>query len=111
MYYTSMPEKILDAKKRNVTVRIITEDRPTKVISEMIKRLNASEVRVGVLPSKGRMIVEKENQIVMSESSEDALDSGNSDVAIHTNSMEIVQNMFSLCEFLWNNSKEFVDTL
>ena len=109
MYYTSMPENILDAKKRNVTVRVITEDKPTKVISEMIKRLNASEVRVGVLPSKGRMIVEKEKQIVMSESSEDLADSGNSDVAIHTNSMEIVQNMFSLCEFLWNNSKEFVE--
>lgn len=109
MYYTSMPEKILDARKNDVTVRVITEDKSTKVISEMIRRLNASEVRVGVLPSKGRMIVEKEKQIVMSESSEDSADSGNSDVAIHTNSPEIVQNMFSLCEFLWNNSKEFMD--
>lgn len=109
MYYTSMPEKILNAKKNNATIRVITEDKPTKVISEIIKRLNANEVRVGVLPSKGRMIVEKEKQIVMSESSEDLADLGNSDVAIHTNSMEIVQNMFSLCEFLWNNSKEFVE--
>ncbi len=109
MYYTSMPEKILSAKKNDVTIRVITEDKPTKVISEMIKRLNASEVRVGVLPSKGRMIVEMDKQIVMSESSEDLADSGNSDVAIHTNSPEIVQNMFSLCEYLWNNSKEFVE--
>ena len=109
MYYTSIPEKILDAKKNKTIIRVITEDKPTKAVSEMIKRLNASEVRVGVLPSKGRMIVEKENQLIMSESTEGPADSGNNDVAIHTNSHEIVQNMFSLCEYLWNNSKEFVE--
>jgi HTH-type transcriptional regulator, sugar sensing transcriptional regulator len=109
MYYTSIPEKILNAKKNHAVIRIITEDKPTKTISEMIKRLNACEVRVGELPSKGRMIVEKEKQLVMSESSKSSADSGNNDVAIHTNSLEFVQNMFSLCEYLWNNSKEFVE--
>ncbi|WP_101476628.1 helix-turn-helix domain-containing protein [Candidatus Nitrosotalea bavarica] len=109
MYYTSIPEKIQNAKKNHAIIRVITEDKPTKAISEMIKRLNASEVRVGELPSRGRMIVEKERQLVMSESSKSSADSGNSDVAIHTNSLEFVQNMFSLCEYLWNNSKEFVE--
>lgn len=110
MYYTSLPEKILSAKKNDTIIRIVTEDRPTKVISEMIKRLNATEVRVGVLPSNGSMIVEKEKQIVMSERSSNYLkNSGNIDVAIHTNSLQFVQNMYSLCEYLWNNSKEFIE--
>ncbi|MDE1770192.1 MAG: hypothetical protein KGI28_06540 [Thaumarchaeota archaeon] len=107
MYYTSIPDKLQSAKKRHATIRIITEDKPTKSTVQMIKSFNASEVRVGELPSKGRMIVEKEKQLVMSESSNNSSDLANSDVGIHTNSFEFVQNMYSLCEYLWNNSREF----
>ena len=109
MYYTSIPEKLQSAKKNHSTIRIITEDKPTKAVIEMIKSFNASEVRVGELPSKGRMIVEQEKQIVMSESSDNSVDLGNNDVAMHTNSPEIVQNMFSLCQYLWSNSREFTE--
>lgn len=109
MYYTSLPEKLLRAKQNGTIVRIITEYKPTKIISEILKRFNANEIKVGTLPSKGRIIVEQERQLVMSESSFDSTDSGNSDVALHTNSFEFVQNMFHLCEYLWNNSSEFVE--
>ncbi len=42
MYYTSIPEKIQNAKKNHAIIRVITEDKPTKAISVMIKRLNAA---------------------------------------------------------------------
>lgn len=106
MYHTSIPEKIQDALKRKVEVKIITEV-DDKQSWQLINRLGVSEIRIGKLPSKGRMIVEKDKQIVMSGSMmKETMDfTDEADSIMHTNSTEIVNNIFSLCSHLWKSSK------
>lgn len=106
MYHTSIPERIQTLKKNGIEVRILTDVSSEKEIS-FVYRLEPSEVRVGKMPSKSRMIVEQGRQLIMSgtlNSSMDMNDEGDS--VLHTNSGEMVDNMFSLCTLLWNKSKE-----
>ena len=72
----------------------------------LIQKLGATETRQGKLPSKGRMIVEKDKQVIMSGSMKGTMDlNDDADSIVHTNSTEIVNNIFSLCEHLWKKSK------
>ncbi|MFI5417234.1 MAG: hypothetical protein ACHQW9_04200, partial [Nitrososphaerales archaeon] len=82
----------------------------TEVTSEkelsFISRLNPSEIRLGKLPSKSRMIVEEGKQLIMSGSLNGSMDlNDEGDSVMHTNSIEMVNNMYSLCTLLWNKSK------
>jgi len=106
MYHTSIPEKIQEALKRKVEVKIITEV-DDKQSLQLINRLGTSEIRTGKLPAKGRMIVEKDKQMVMSGSMmKETMDfTDEADSIMHTNSTEIVNNIFSLCSHLWKSSK------
>ena len=105
MYHTAIPEKIKECIKRGREVRIITDVENKQAIN-LIQRLGATETRLGKLPSKGRMVAEKDKQIVMSGSMQGTMDlNDDADSIIHTNSTEIVNNIFSLCEHLWKKSK------
>jgi len=105
MYHTAIPEKIKDCIKRGGEVRIITEVENKQAIS-LVQKLGATETRLGKLPSKGRMVAEKDKQIVMSGSMKGTMDlNDDADSIVHTNSTEIVNNIFSLCEHLWKKSK------
>lgn len=109
MYHTAIPEKIQDATKNGTKIRILTESHVNLKILEMIKKFGATEIRLATLPSKGRMIVENNGQLIMSNVTDTSLDQSNSeDAAVHTNSPEIVQNMWTLCEHLWRTSKDIV---
>jgi sugar-specific transcriptional regulator TrmB len=105
MYHTAIPEKIKYCTKKGGEIRIITEVENKQAIN-LIQKLGATEIRVGKLPSKGRMVAEKDKQIVMSGSMKNTMDlNDDADSIVHTNSTEIVNNIFSLCEHLWKKSK------
>ena len=105
MYHTTIPERIQMIKESGVEVRILTDVASQKELS-FITRLNPSEIRLGKLPSKSRMIVEENKQLIMSGSLNGSMDlNDEGDSVMHTNSIEMVNNMYSLCTLLWNKSK------
>jgi HTH-type transcriptional regulator, sugar sensing transcriptional regulator len=106
MYHTSIPEKIKICEKNGGRVLLLTEINDKKLLP-FVERFGASEIRVGTVRSKGRMIVQKNNQMIMSDNtSKERDDVGiESDYAFSTNSVEMVNNIDTLCNFLWNNSK------
>lgn len=105
MYHTAIPEKIKESIKKGQEVRIITEIENKQSI-QLVNRLGANEVRFGKLPSRGRIVGEKDKQIIMSGSMKGSMDlNDDTDSIIHTNSVEIVNNIFSLCSHLWKKSK------
>jgi len=119
MYHTAVPEKIKECIDNGGTVRILTSTDNNKFIP-LIERLKPTETRLGKLPSKGRIIVEEGKQMIMSDvmNASDFANMDNSrihhdsfnigadsDFALWTNSAEMVNNIFSLCKFLWRTSK------
>ena len=106
MYHTDIPEKIKQCEKNGGQVRLLTH-LTDKQYLPFIKRFGATETKVGDLSSKGRMIVEETKQMIMSDVVWEDSDSQNvqCDYAICTNSNEIVNNIFTLCSFLWGNGK------
>ena len=119
MYHTAVPEKIKECIDNGGTVRILTATDDNKFIP-LIDRLKPTETRLGKLPSKGRIIVEDGKQMIMSDvmNASDFANMENSrlphdsfsigadtDFALWTNSAEMVNNIFSLCKFLWRTSK------
>ena len=86
-------------------IRIITNSCDSKAM-EIIDQLGATEVRIGKLPSKSRMIVESKRQLIMSGAMKESMDLNDDiDSIMYTNSPEMVENMFSLCTHLWRKSK------
>lgn len=119
MYHTAVPEKIKECIDNGGTVRILTSTDDNKFIP-LIERLKPTETRLGKLPSKGRIIVEDGKQMIMSDvmNASDFANMENprlphdsfsigadTDFALWTNSAEMVNNIFSLCKFLWRTSK------
>jgi sugar-specific transcriptional regulator TrmB len=119
MYHTAVPEKIKECIDNGGTVRILTSTEDKKFVP-LIERLKPTETRLGKLPSKGRIIVDEGKQMIMSDvmnasdfanmenarGSNDSFNLGaDSDFALWTNSAEMVNNISSLCKFLWRTSK------
>lgn len=119
MYHTAVPEKIKECIDNGGTVRILTSTDDKKFLP-LIDRLKPTETRLGKLPSKGRIIVDEGKQMIMSDvmnasdlanmdnsrGSSDSFNLGaDSDFALWTNSAEMVNNISSLCKFLWRTSK------
>lgn len=105
MYHTSIPEKIEIAKKNGVEVKLLTYTKSENLLP-LIDRLNASESRIGKLPSQSRMVVEKEKQLIMSGSIKESMDlNDENDSILFTTSAEMICNMHSLCNHLWQKSK------
>lgn len=106
MYHTSIPEKIKICEKNGGRVLLLTEITNEKLIP-FAERFSATETRIRKVHSKGRMIVEKNKQMIMSDeiTKENENSSIESDYAFSTNSSEMVNNIYTLCDFLWKNSK------
>jgi sugar-specific transcriptional regulator TrmB len=106
MYHSAIPEKITSCEKKGGAVKLLVElDDPQLV--PFVKRFNATETRVCKLPSKGRMIVQKDKQMIMSDSAAVNQLSSNSelDFSLCTNSVEMIDNLNRLCELLWNSGE------
>ena len=69
MYHSIIPEKIKACEKNGGKVLLLVEIDDIEMIS-FVKRFNATETRVCKLPSKGRIAVLKDKQMVMSDSSQ-----------------------------------------
>ncbi|MEK0319268.1 MAG: TrmB family transcriptional regulator, partial [Nitrosopumilus sp.] len=105
MYHSTIPEKITICEKNGGKVRLIVDMDDMKLAS-FVKRFNATETRVGKLPSKGRMVVQKYKKMIMSDSAASFQHSNSdSDFSLCTNSTEMVDNIFTLCSLLWDSSK------
>jgi hypothetical protein len=69
-----------------------------------VKRFNATETRVCKLPSKGRVAVQKDKQLVMSDSSQSSSNS-ETDFSLSTNAKDMISNLDNLCRLLWKSAK------
>jgi len=69
-----------------------------------VKRFNATETRVCRLTSKGRIIVQKDKQLIMSDSSQTKTNS-DTDFSISTNSKDRISHIDNLCKLLWKSAK------
>jgi sugar-specific transcriptional regulator TrmB len=106
MYHSTIPEKIKSCEKKGGAVKLLVEiDDPQLV--QFVKRFNATETRVCKLPSKGRMVVQKDKQMIMSDTAAVNQLSANSelDFSLCTNSTEMIDNLNRLCELLWKSGE------
>ena len=104
MYHSGIPEKIITCEKNGGKVLLLVKLDDPKLVS-FVKRFGATETRVCKLPSKGRIIVQKDQQLIMSNSHTSQLPNNiESDFSLCTNSTEIVANIHSLCSLLWKTA-------
>jgi sugar-specific transcriptional regulator TrmB len=105
MYHSTIPEKITICEKNGGKVRLLVDMDDPK-LAAFVKRFNATETRIGKLPSKGRMVAQEGKKMIMSDSAASSQNShADSDFSLCTNSSEMVDNIFTLCAFLWDSSK------
>jgi len=106
MYHTSIPDKIKICERNGGQVRLLTEINDFG-LSSYLKRVGATETRFTKLTSKGRIVVEKDKQMIMSDATQKESTGNNItlDFAFSTNSSEMVNNIYTLCSFLWKKSK------
>jgi len=105
MYHSTIPEKISICEKNGGKVRLLVDMNDPK-LAKFVKRFNATETKTGKLPSKGRMVVQKDKQMIMSDFAATFQNSNSDfDFSLCTNSVEMVDNIFTLCSHLWESSK------
>ncbi len=103
MYHSMIPEKIKICKKKGGKVMHLVEIDDMEMIS-FVKRFNATETRLCRLPSKGRIAVQKDKQMIMSDSSQTDSNS-ETDFSISTNSKDMISHIDNLCRLLWESAK------
>jgi len=103
MYHSIIPEKIKICEKIGGKVMLLVEIDDIEMIS-FVERFNATETRVCQLPSKGRIVVQKDKQLIMSDCGQ--TDSNfETDFSISTNSKAMISHIDNLCRLLWKSSK------
>ncbi len=108
MYHSIIPEKIKICEKIGGKVMLLVEIDDIEMIS-FVERFNATETRVCRLPSKGRIIVQKDKQLIMSDCGQ--TDSNfETDFSISTNSKAMISHIDNLCRLLWKSSKPLKKT-
>ncbi len=103
MYHSIIPEKIKICEKIGGKVMLLVEIDDMEMIS-FVKRFNATETRVCRLPSKGRIVVQKDKQLIMSDCSQTDSNS-ETDFSISTNSKSMISHIDNLCRLLWKSAK------
>jgi sugar-specific transcriptional regulator TrmB len=103
MYHSIIPEKIKICEKNGGRVLLLVEVDDMEMIS-FVKRFNATETRVCKLPSQGRIAVQKDQQMIMSDSSQ-ASSNSDTDFSLSTNAKDMINNIENLCRLLWKSSK------
>jgi len=104
MLHTAIPEKIKIAKNNYVKIKILLDSENID-LPKFSNTFDTSNIRIGKLPSKSRIIVEKEKQVMMSGIIKNSkILNEESESILHSNSYEMTTNMFSLCNQLWKQS-------
>ncbi|BDQ31273.1 hypothetical protein NZNM25_02740 [Nitrosopumilus zosterae] len=105
MYYTSIPEAIKKATKQNTKIKLMTgPELSTKL--EYIQRLGINKFRIVTLPSPGRLLCSKAQVLMSGNTSSQVNKNTNEESVMVTNSNDIIKNMQSLCEFLWESGED-----
>ena len=107
MYHSDILEKIKICRQNGGTVYLLT-NRIDKNTIPIINEINPTQIRLGKPPSKGRIIVSEDNELIMTESKEsNSFLDEKQDVSLVTNSTEMTKNIFTLCRFLWDLAEPF----
>lgn len=103
MYFSLIPDKITECEKKGGKVFLLVENNNDENIS-FIDRINATETRISKIPTLGRIAVQKDYQMIMSDfTNKDT--NPNGDLSISTNAKDMVNNIDNLCRFLWTLAK------
>jgi len=104
MLHTAIPEKIKIAKNNHIKIKILLDSQNIDLF-KLSNTFDTSNIRIGKLPSKSRMIVEKEKQVMMSGIIKNSqILNEESESILQSNSYEMTANMFSLCYQIWKQS-------
>ena len=103
MYHSIIPEKIKICEKNGGKVLLLVEVDDMDMIS-FVKRFNATETRICKLPSQGRIAVQQDKQMIMSDSSQSS-SNADTDFSLSTNAKDMINNIDNLCKLLWKSSK------
>ncbi len=105
LYYTSVPEIIKKAIKQNITIKLMT-DYELSTKQEYVQRLGINYFKIVTLPSSGRLLCNKSQVLMSNNTSPYSNKNIDKESAMITNSSDIVSNMNSFCDFLWETGKE-----
>lgn len=103
MYHSMIPEKIKICEKNGGKVKLLVEVKDNEMIS-FVKRFGATETKICKLPSQGRIAVQKDKHMIMSDSSQKESNS-ETDFSLSTNAKDMINNLDSLCQMLWKSAK------
>ena len=106
MYHSNIPDKISICEKNGSQVRLLVDLNDPK-LSSFVMRFGATETRISNSSLKGRIVLEKGKQMIMSDtkSNEGEQINAKSDFSLYTDSPAMVNNVQNLCEHLWAESK------
>jgi len=105
MFYTNIPEALEKARKRNVTIKLITELEITTKL-DCVQRLGFNYFKIAKLPSQGRILCNSDQVVVSGYTSTSSSQQTYEDSALITNSDEIGGSMRSLCKYMWSTGQE-----
>ena len=105
MFQTAIPEKIKLAIQKNVHVNIAV-DSHSEILQNLSNQYDISNIKIGTLPSKSRIIVERKSHLLMSGAIKETNSlTEQSESILYSDSPEMIENMFSLCEQIWKKTK------
>ncbi len=109
MYYTEIPDMIKKSLKQNIKIKLMT-DSELSTKHEYVKRIGVDSFKIVTLPSSGRLLCNKTQVLMSNNTSPYSNKNLDKESAMITNSKDIVSNMNSFCDFLWETSKEIFVT-
>jgi HTH-type transcriptional regulator, sugar sensing transcriptional regulator len=105
LYYTSIPEKIKICSKK-VDVRILTNS-ASQMITPILKSFGTNNIKLKKNLQNCRIVLEIDNQVLISNDLKNTQKKSIPDTAIFTNSPDIVNSFSYLCDLLWSKASEF----
>lgn len=106
MYHTTIPEKIKQYIKKGGSVYLITDSINEKE-KFFIDKFVTTQTRLEKLPSNGRIVLEKDRQVIMSGYMSNSMSlNDESDSVMATNASDIVTYIYNLCTYIWSQSKQ-----
>ena len=109
MYLSVIPEKIKTCEEIGGKVMLLVKIDDMEMIS-FVKRFNATETRVCKISSTGRIVVQKNKQLIMSDSGPESSNS-ETDFSISTNAQDMISHLDDHCRLLWKNAKPLESVL
>jgi len=104
LYYSPIPEEIEKRVDYGIEIRIITDAIDQETL-KIIEKFNPSEIRTTLMPSQNLLILEKNKNLILSETNNFMPSKSKEDSIIHTNSHALLSITNYYFEKLWEISK------